>query len=85
MANEAPKHAWEQRLHEAGSRVEEDLRSLIRYFNDEVVPEVRKNGSEALRAAARELDRIAQRIDERAGRKPAPPPPAPRPEDPPKP
>ena len=74
MANETPKYAWEQRLHEAGSRVEEDLRSLITYLNNEVVPEVRKNGSEALRAAARELDRIAQRMDERAGRKATPPP-----------
>jgi hypothetical protein len=71
MANEAPKTAWEQRLHEAGSRFEEDLRSLVSYFNNEVVPGVRKNGSEALRAAAKELDRIAQRMDERAGRKPA--------------
>jgi hypothetical protein len=50
--------------------MEEDLRSLISYLNDEVVPEVRKNGSEALRAAAKELNRMAQRMDERAGRKP---------------
>jgi len=74
MARETPKFAWEQRLHEAGARVEEDLRSLIDYFNDEVVPNVRKNGSEALRAAAEEMNRLAQRMDERAGRKPSTPP-----------
>jgi hypothetical protein len=75
MAEETPKSAWEQHLHAAGARVEEDLRSLIDYFNDEVVPGVRKNGSEALRTAAEEMNRLAQRMDERAGRKsPAPPP-----------
>ena len=68
MSTETGKSAWEQRLHETGTRMEEDLRNLIRYFNDEVVPEVRKSGSEALRAAAQELNRIAQRMDERAGR-----------------
>jgi hypothetical protein len=50
--------------------MEEDVREFIRYFNDEIVPDLRKNGSEALRAAARELNRIAQRMDERAGRTP---------------
>jgi hypothetical protein len=77
MAGETPKYAWEQRLHAAGARVEEDLRSLIDYFNDEVVPSVRKNGSEALRSAAEEMNRLAQRMDERAGRKSRTPPPQP--------
>ena len=75
MPTDAGKPDWEQRLHETGARVEEDLRHLIRYFNDEVVPDVRKSGSEALRAAALELNRIAQRMDERAGRRAPPPPP----------
>ena len=68
MSNEAPKRPWEQRLHEVGTRVEEDLRNLVNYINDEVVPDVRRNGSQALRAAADELQRLAQRMDERAGR-----------------
>ena len=69
MANgSSSKRPWEERLHEAGARMEEDVRDLIRYFNDEVVPDLRKNGTEALRAAARELNRMAQRMDERAGR-----------------
>jgi hypothetical protein len=68
MANGSSKRPWEERLHEAGARVEDDVRELIRYFNDDVVPDLRKNGSDALRAAARELNRMAERMDERAGR-----------------
>jgi len=76
MSTEAPKRPWEERLHEASSRVEDDLRSLIQYFNDEIVPDVRRNGSEVLRSAATELNKLARRMDERAGRTPpAPPPP----------
>ena len=79
MSDQPPKRPWEQRLHEAGTRVEEDLRSIINYINDEVVPDVRRNGSEALRAAAAELQRLAPRMDERAGRTPPPPKDAPKP------
>jgi hypothetical protein len=68
MANENPRRPWEERLHETGARIEEDVRDFVRYFNDEIVPDLRKNGSEALRVAARELNRLAQRMDERAGR-----------------
>lgn len=68
MANENPRRPWEERLHETGARLEEDVRDFIRHFNDEIVPDIRKNGSEALRAAARELNRLAQRMDERSGR-----------------
>ncbi len=74
-SSETPKRPWEQRLHEAGSRMEEDLRKVIKYINDEVVPDVRRNSSEALRSAAAELQRLAQKLDERAGRTPPPPPP----------
>jgi hypothetical protein len=55
------------------------VREFIRYFNDDIVPDVRKNGSEALRAAARELNRLAQRMDERAGRTSSTPGDAPKP------
>jgi hypothetical protein len=46
------------------------------------VPDVRRNGSEALRAAAAELHKLAQRMDEHARRTATPPPP---PKDAPKP
>jgi hypothetical protein len=74
MANETSKRPWEERLQGAGARIEEDVREFLRYFNDQVVPDIRKNGSEALRAAARELNRMAQKMDERAGRTPPSPP-----------
>jgi L-lysine 2,3-aminomutase len=70
MPVEDPKRPWEQRLHEAGTRVEEDLRRVIQYINDEVVPDVRRNGSDALRAAAAELQKLAQRMEERAHQTP---------------
>ena len=73
MAGE--RKPWEQKLHEAGTRVEEDLKRLVTYINDEVVQDVRRNGSEALKAAAAELHRLAEKMDDR--RTPPPPPPPP--------
>ncbi len=64
MANNEPKQ-WEQQLREAATRAEEEVRRVMTYINDEVVPEVRRNGSEALRAAAAELQKLAQRMDDR--------------------
>jgi len=64
MANEEPK-GWEQQLRETAAWGEEELRRVVTYINDEVVPEVRRSGSEALRAAAAELDKLAQRMEER--------------------
>ncbi|WP_263366324.1 hypothetical protein [Edaphobacter bradus] len=74
MPDESSKRPWEERLHEAGSHIEEDLRRVIAYINDEVVPEVRRNGSEALRAAATELHKLAERIDSRRASAPPRPP-----------
>jgi len=77
MPNDGPK-PWEQQLREAAARAEEEVRRVVSYINDEVVPEVRRNGSEALRAAAVELQKLAQRMDERhaatSGQTPPPPP-----------
>lgn len=64
MANEGQK-TWEQQLREGTARAEEELRRVMTYLNDEVVPEVRRNGSHALRAAAAELHKLAQRMDDR--------------------
>jgi hypothetical protein len=54
----------EDRLNEAGKRIEEELHRVVRYIDDEVVPEVRRNGSTALRAAAGRLQELAQRMDD---------------------
>ena len=72
MSNEEPR-AWEQQLREAAARAEEELRRVVTYINDEVVPEIRLNGSHALRAAAEELQKLAQRMDERRAASGAPP------------
>ena len=67
MATNA-ESGWEQKLRDVGERVEEDLRWVVRYINDEVVPDVRRNGSAALRAAAIELQKLAQRMDDDVGK-----------------
>lgn len=82
MAAEEPKRPWEQQLRGAATRLETDLRNVVTYINDQVVPEVRRNGSEALRVAAVELHKLAERMDDHARRTAAPPPP---PKDAPKP
>ena len=46
-------------------RVEEEVKKVIAYLNDEVVPQVRQNSSQALRVAADQLSRLAERLDKR--------------------
>jgi hypothetical protein len=72
MANEEPRR-WEQQLREAATKVEEELRRVVTYINDEVVPDIRRNGSEALRAAAEELQKLAQHMDDHRAAAPTPP------------
>jgi hypothetical protein len=79
---EYPRSGWEQRLRETVAQVEDEVQRAVAYLNDEVVPEVRRTGSEALRAAAAELSRLAQRMDDHATQTPPPPPPPPPPDDP---
>lgn len=81
MGNDDPKR-WEQQVRDAAVRVEDDLRRVVAYINDQVVPDIRRNGSEALRAAAGELQKLAQRMDDRRAAAhgespPSPEPPAP--------
>lgn len=64
MANDEPTR-WEQQLREAAVRAEEDVRRVVTYINDKVVPEVRLSGSQALRTAANELMKLAQHMDDR--------------------
>jgi hypothetical protein len=64
MPSAEPK-PWEQQLKEAAARAEEEVRRVVTYINTEVVPEVRRNGSHALRVAATEMEKLAQRMDDR--------------------
>jgi hypothetical protein len=77
MPTEVPKRPWEQQLRDAATHLEADLKNVVKYINDEVVPDVRRNGSEALRVAAAELHKLATKIDDHARRSSAPPPPSP--------
>jgi bisphosphoglycerate-dependent phosphoglycerate mutase len=50
-----------------GEHLEEDLKRIIAYLNDRVVPEVRENSSKALRIAAEQLNRLALHLERRQG------------------
>jgi hypothetical protein len=50
-------------LNKAVPRVEEEVKKVIAYLNDEVVPSVRENSSKALRVASEELIKLAELID----------------------
>ena len=50
-----------------GPRMEDEVKRVITYLNDQVVPQVRQNSSSALRMAAEQLGRLADYLDE--GRK----------------
>ena len=62
----------EGRIRDAATHVEEDLRRVAAYINDEVVPEVRRNSSGALRTASAELRKLAERLDAANHRTPPP-------------
>ena len=80
MANDGP-NPWKQNARDAAARIEEELRGVAAYINDQVVPEVRLHGSQALRIAAEELQKLAQRMDDRrAGTQGQSPPAPPGPE-----
>jgi len=55
---------WNQNVQNAADRAEDELHRLIRYLNDEVVPEVREQGSSALRKAADGLHKLAEKLDD---------------------
>lgn len=59
-----PQRPLEDRIREAGERIEEELRRAVKYIDDEVVPEVRRNGSNALRIAADKLRTLADHMDD---------------------
>lgn len=53
-----------RKLDEAASKIEQELRKAIRTLNDEVVPKVRTEGTQALRSVAQELQKLADRLDD---------------------
>jgi hypothetical protein len=55
----------DERFAEGVPRVEEEVKKVIAYLNDEVVPQVRQNSSQALRVAADHLSQLAEHLDKR--------------------
>ena len=52
------------RVGNVGPRIEEEVKRVIAYLNDQVVPQVRRDSSSALRAAAEQLGRLADHLDQ---------------------
>jgi hypothetical protein len=46
--------------------MEDEVKRVIAYLNDQVVPQVRQNSSSALRCAAEQLGRLAEHLDRRS-------------------
>ncbi len=61
---DGPRSRFEQDLRYAANRAEEELQRLVRYINDEVVPDVRKHSSTALRSAAEGLRSLAEKMEQ---------------------
>jgi regulator of sigma D len=57
----------DERFNQVKPRVEEELKKVIDYLNDQVVPQLRQDSSHALRAAADRLRKLAERLDDRHG------------------
>ena len=53
-----------RKVDEAASKIEQELRKVIRTLNDEVVPKMRTEGTQALRSVAQELQKLADRLDD---------------------
>jgi len=53
----------EEKLNEAASQVEQELKRVLRFIDEKVVPEVRQQGSIALRDASQRLAKLAEHLD----------------------
>jgi bisphosphoglycerate-dependent phosphoglycerate mutase len=57
----------DEHLNQAMPRVEEELKKVIAYLNDQVVPQLRQGSAQALNAAADQLRKLAQQLDDGPG------------------
>jgi bisphosphoglycerate-dependent phosphoglycerate mutase len=55
----------DERFSQALPRVEEEVKKVIDYLNDQVVPQIRQDSSQVLRAAADRLRKLAEQLDDR--------------------
>jgi hypothetical protein len=57
----------DERFNQALPRVEEEVKKVIAYLNDQVVPQLRQDSSQALHSAADRLRKLAEQLDDRRG------------------
>jgi len=57
----------DERLNQAMPRVEEELKKVIALLNDQVVPQLRQGSAQALHAAADQLRKLAEQLDDGPG------------------
>ena len=53
-----------RKIDEAATKIEQEIRGVIQHLNDHVVPKIRTEGTQALRNMARELQKLADRMDD---------------------
>ena len=63
----------DETVSKAVPRVEEEVKKIIAFLNDEVVPKARENSSKGLRVAAEQLTRLAEHLDRASGAQQNPP------------
>ncbi|MBV9088143.1 MAG: hypothetical protein JO187_09555 [Acidobacteria bacterium] len=61
---------WERKVSEAEARIQKELTEIVEYLDREVVPNVRRHSSKALRTVADKLQNLAAYMDEHTREKP---------------
>ena len=57
----------DERFSQGLPRVEEEVKKVITFLNEQVVPRLRQDSSQALRAAADRLRKLAEQLDDGPG------------------
>ncbi len=65
-----PPGGFGRRIEEAMELIEMELRHAVGYFNDAVVPQVRRESIAAMRTVADRLRNLADRLDQQPGQQP---------------
>jgi hypothetical protein len=59
----------DEHFNQALPRVEEEVKKVITYLNDQVVPQLRQGSAQALFSAADQLKKLAEQLEDRGGAK----------------
>ena len=65
-----PPGGFGRRIEEAMELIEMELRHAVGYFNDAVVPQVRRESIAAMRTVSERLRNLADRLDQQGGPQP---------------